>query len=155
MDIQMTRSQAATVPNTKKVEIKIPAGISPGKKLRVPNKGHAGANGRAGDLFVIVNIARHPLFRIVGENLETEIGVHCWQAALGGDIRVPTLSGAVTMKIPAGSASGQTLRLANQGMTRLSGGKSDLMVKLKITVPKVLSPEQKSLFEQLAKTDSA
>src|SRR5579862_113340 len=85
MDAQRTREGIATVPTTKKVEVKIPAGIQDGKKLRVPGKGAAGANGRAGDLYVVVKWAKHSQFTSNGDNLETEVSVPFTTAALGGE----------------------------------------------------------------------
>ncbi|HLP00102.1 MAG TPA: DnaJ C-terminal domain-containing protein, partial [Fimbriimonas sp.] len=149
MDAQQTRGQVSTVPTTKKVEVKIPAGIGDGKKLRVASKGHAGVNGRAGDLYVVVRWQKHPLFRASGENLETDLPVSFTMAALGGEVSVPTLIGTVTMKIPAGAQSGQVFRLSGQGIAKIGGGKSDLMVRTKITVPKQLSNEQRALLEKL------
>ncbi len=150
MDAQRTRGQVATIPTTKKVEVTIPAGISDGKKLRVPGKGQAGVNGKAGDLYVVIKWASHPDFKPVGENLEVEVPVPYTLAALGGEIRVPTLRGAVKMKIPGGTQSGQSLRLAGQGITKMSGGRSDLMARMKITVPKSLSDREKELLQELA-----
>ncbi len=153
MDAQQTRGQVATVPSTKKVEVKIPAGIGDGKKLRVPSKGHAGVGGKAGDLYVIIRWAKHSLFKVHGENLEVEVPVSFTKAALGGEISIPTLRKKMTMKIPAGSQSGQVFRLANQGITKLGAGKGDLMARLKITVPKTLSGEQKLLLQKLAEIE--
>jgi len=155
MDAQRTGGQLATVPTTKKVEVKIPAGIADGKKLRVPGKGHAGVNGKAGDLYVVIKWAHHPQFKPIGENLEVEIAVPYTTAALGGEVRVPTLRGAVKMKIPGGTQSGQSLRLAGQGITRMNGGKSDLMARVKITVPKQLSDKERKLLEELADMEKA
>ena len=155
MDAQRTRGQISTVPTTKKVEVKIPAGIADGKKLRVPGKGHAGVNGKAGDLYVVVKWATHPQFKPIGENLEVEIAVPYTTAALGGEVRVPTLRGAVKMKIPGGTQSGQSLRLAGQGITRMNGGKSDLMARVKITVPKQLGEKERKLLEELANMEKA
>ncbi|MEI7984816.1 MAG: DnaJ C-terminal domain-containing protein [Armatimonadota bacterium] len=153
MDAQQTRGQVATVPSTKKVEVKIPAGIGDGKKLRVPSKGHAGVGGKAGDLYVTIRWAKHPLFKVHGENLEVEVPVSFTKAALGGEISIPTLRKKMTMKIPAGSQSGQVFRLANQGITKLGAGKGDLMARLKITVPKTLSGEQKLLLQKLSEIE--
>ena len=150
MDAQRTREGVATVPTTKKVEVEIPAGIQDGKKLRVPGKGAAGANGRAGDLYVVIKWAHNSVFSSVGENLEVEVPVPYTTAALGGEIKVPTLRSKVTMKIPAGTQSGQAFRLAGQGLSRLNGGRGDLMAKIKITVPKTPSPEERKLLQQLA-----
>ena len=155
MDAQRTRGQVATVPTTKKVEVKIPAGIADGKKLRVPGKGHAGVNGKAGDLYVVIKWAQHPQFKPIGENLEVEIAVPYTTAALGGEVRVPTLRGSVKMKIPGGTQSGQSLRLAGQGITRMSGGKSDLMARVKITVPKHLGEKERKLLEEIADMEKA
>lgn len=150
LDAVRTRGEISTVPNTKKVEVKIPAGISDGKKLRVPGKGAAGANGKAGDLYVVVRWAAHPEFKPVGDHLEVEVSVPYTTAALGGEIRVPTLRGALTMKIPAGTQSGQTFRLAGQGIMCLNGARCDLMAKVRITVPKDPTEEERRLLKQLA-----
>jgi molecular chaperone DnaJ len=155
MDAKRTPEGVATVPSTKKVEIKIPAGIPDGKKLRVPGKGAMGANGRAGDLYVVVKWAPHSTFRVAGENLEVEVPVPYTTAALGGEIRVPTLRSAVKMKIPPGSQSGQAFRLAAQGISRMNGGRSDLMARIKITVPKDPSAEELRLLRQLQELENA
>ncbi|MFQ3588575.1 MAG: DnaJ C-terminal domain-containing protein [Fimbriimonadaceae bacterium] len=154
MDAVRTRDGSiTTVPTTRKVEVTIPAGITEGKKLRVPGKGAAGLRGRAGDLYVTIRWAPHPHFKPAGENLEVEVPVPFTTAALGGEVRVPTLRGSVTMKIPAGTQSGQTFRLAGQGIAKLSGSRSDLMVKVKITVPKTLTAEQRQLLAKFVETE--
>jgi DnaJ-class molecular chaperone len=150
MDAHRTPNGISTVPTTKKVEVTVPAGISDGKKLRVPGKGQGGANGKAGDLYVVVRWAGHPKFKPVGENLETEVSVPYTTAALGGTIRVETLRGAVSMKIPEGSQSGQSFRLGGQGIARLGGGRGDLVARIKLTVPKKLSQPERELLQQLA-----
>jgi DnaJ-class molecular chaperone len=150
MDVQRTREGLTTVPITKKVEVTIPAGIQDGKKLRVPGKGAVGANGKAGDLYVIVKWASDPKFRSVDERLEVDVEVPFTVAALGGEIRIPTLRSTVTMKIPEGTQTGQLFRLAGQGISRLNGGRGDLMAKVKITVPKSPSEDQKRLLRELA-----
>jgi molecular chaperone DnaJ len=150
MDAVQTRDgQIATVPSNKKVEITIPAGITDGKKLRVPGKGAAGLNGRSGDLYVAVKWQKHSTFKPVGENLEVEVSVPYTTAALGGDVRVPTLRKPVSMSVPAGTQSGQTFRLSGQGVARLGGGRTDLMAKVKITVPRKLTEKEKSLLKEL------
>jgi len=155
IDATRTINGVAQVPTTKKVEITIPAGISDGKKLRVPGKGQAGVNGKAGDLYVIVKWAQHPQFIAKGDNLEVEVPVPFTDAALGGEVKIPTLRGKVSMKIPEGTQSGQTFRLAGQGVTKLNGGKSDLMARVKITVPKIASDAQKNLLKQLKELEVA
>jgi len=150
MDAQRTPNGITTIPTTKKVEVKIPAGIPDGKKLRVPGKGAAGANGRAGDLYVVVKWAAHASFKPTGDNLEVEVPVPYTTAALGGEVRIPTLRSSVTMKIPEGTQSGQTFRLGGQGISRLNGGRGDLMAKIRITVPKQLSAQERELLGKLA-----
>ena len=149
MDAQRSKGDVATVPTTKKVEITIPAGIPEGKKLRVPGKGQVGSNGRAGDLYVIIRWANHPKFHLEGENLEVDVPVGYETAALGGEIAVPTLRKALTMKIPAGTQSGQSFRLGGQGLAKMGGGRGDLMARVKITVPKPLSEAERVLLEQV------
>jgi len=153
MDAHRMQDKFTTVPTTKKVEVKIPAGITDGKKLRVPGKGAAGQSGKAGDLYVVIKWAPHPLFKPVGENLEVEVTVPYTTAALGGEIRVPTLRSGVTMKIPEGTQSGQTFRLGGQGLMRLNGSRNDLMAKVKITVPKKPTEREKQLLRELAELD--
>lgn len=153
MDAQRLKGEISTIPTTKKVEVKIPPGIGDGKKLRVANKGHAGVNGRAGDLFVTVRWAKHDKIKVVGEHLEIDVPVSFVAAALGGEVKVPTLRNPITVKVPAGIQSGQTLRLAGQGISKLEGGRCDLMARIKITVPKHLTDAQKNLLEQFSKLE--
>ncbi|MBX3118770.1 MAG: J domain-containing protein [Fimbriimonadaceae bacterium] len=154
-DSVQTRDGAiSTIPSNKKVEVSIPAGITEGKKLRVPGKGAAGIRGRAGDLYVTIKWAHHPTFKPMGEHLEVEIPVSFTTAALGGEVKVPTLRSTLSMKIPAGAQSGQTFRLANQGISRMGSARSDLLVRIKITVPKSLTEEQKKLLKQFQNTEA-
>lgn len=150
MDAVQTRDGSiATVPTTKKVEITIPAGITDGKKLRVPGKGAAGLNGRTGDLYVTVKWQKHAKFKPAGENLEVEVDVPYTVAALGGEVRVPTLRKPVAMSVPPGTQSGQTFRLSGQGIAKLGGGRGNLMARARITVPKTLTDEERRLIKQL------
>ncbi len=155
MDAQRGREGISTVPTTKKVEVTIPAGIQDGKKLRVPGKGAAGANGKAGDLYVVIKWAAHSQFKLADDKLEVDVPVPFTVAALGGEIRVPTLRSAVKMKIPEGTQSGQMFRLGGQGISRLNGGRGDLMARIKITVPKKPTEAQRKLLEQLAEMEEA
>jgi DnaJ-class molecular chaperone len=153
MDAQRLRDGITTVPTTKKVEVKIPAGISDGKKLRVPGKGSAGQNGKAGDLYVVIKWATHPTFKPTGESLEVEVPVPYATAALGGEIRVPTLRTAVNMKIPEGTQSGQSFRLGGQGISNLKGSRGDLFAKIKIVIPKKPSEREKELLRKIVELD--
>jgi DnaJ-class molecular chaperone len=150
MDAQRTINGISSVPTTKKVEVSIPAGISDGKKLRVPGKGVAGANGKAGDLYLTVKWAQHPRFKANADNLEVEVPVPFTLAALGGEITIPTLRSKLTMKIPEGTQSGQSFRLKGQGIAKQGGARGDLMARVKITVPKRLSDLQRKLLQDFA-----
>lgn len=134
----------------RRVEVKIPAGISDGKKLRVPGRGSVGAQHRAGDLYVVIKEIPHAKFRRRGEDLETDVEVLFTRAILGGEIQVPTLRGQVTMKLPPGTQNNQTFRLANQGISSMKGGRGNLLVRVHITVPKSVDTAQRKLVEQLA-----
>lgn len=154
LDAQRTREGISTVPTTKKVQVTIPPGIADGKKLRVPGKGAAGVNGKSGDLYLTIRWAPHPEFKPIGENLEVDVPVSFTIAALGGEISVPTLRSKLTMKIPEGTQSGQTFRLKGQGIARQGGGRGDLMARVKITVPKRLTDDQRRLLQDLANEES-
>ncbi len=149
MNQSSSRGSIQTVPETKRVEIKIPAGISDGGKLRVAGKGSSNVNGKAGDLIVVVRWKAHPKFKPVEDHLETEVEVPFTTAALGGEVKVRTLRKEISMTIPRGTQSGQVFRLAGHGMTRLNRGVSDLYARVKITVPRSLTPEKEALLKKL------
>jgi curved DNA-binding protein len=123
-------------------QVKIPAGIIEGQKLRIAGRGEGG-----GDLYLRVRLAKHPDFDVDGHNLIHELELAPWEAALGAEIAVPTLDGRVNIKIPAGTASGQKLRVRGRGL----GKTGDLLVITKIVVPDKISDAQKKLWEQLAR----
>ena len=123
-------------------QVKIPAGITESQKLRIAGRGEHG-----GDLYLRVRLAKHPDFEVDGHNLVCELELAPWEAALGAEIAVPTLDGRVNIKIPAGTASGQKLRVRGRGL----GKTGDLLVTTKIVVPEKISDAQKKLWEQLAK----
>ena len=120
-----------------------------GRTSHSGGQGATGAGGRRGDLYVLIRVASHRKFSRVGEDLETELEVDYVMAALGGSAKVDTLRGAVDMKIPPGSQSGQIFRLSGQGITKMNGGKGNLLVRLKIAIPKSLSGEEKRLLEEI------
>lgn len=138
--------------NGRRIEVKIPKGVKNGSKIRLAGQGEPGAGGEPGDLYLIVRLRPHPRFEVKDSDLYTEVKVPYTTAALGGEVQVQTLSGNVSMKIPAGTSSGQTFRLAGQGMPHLRGaGRGDLYVKVSITVPKTLTPRERELLEELAR----
>jgi curved DNA-binding protein len=135
----------------RRYEISIPPGTRDGAQLRLRGQGEAVAGGEAGDLIVRIRLGEHPDFRVEGDNLRTEVTISPWEAALGAKVPVPTLTGSVTLSIPPGTRSGQTLRLGGQGLSRKGGGQGDLLVSVRIDVPKSLSERERELFEALAK----
>lgn len=128
-------------------QVKIPAGITEGQKLRVTGRGELGTGGAGnGDLYLRVRIAKSPEFDVDGHNLIHELELAPWEAVLGAEISVPTLNGRVNIKIPAGTASGQKLRVRGRGL----GKDGDLIVVTKIVVPPKINEAQKELWEKLA-----
>jgi len=129
-------------------QVKIPAGISEGQKLRLAGRGESGGGGGVnGDLYLRVRLAKHPDFDVDGHNLIYELELAPWEAALGAEISMPTLNGRVNIKIPAGTASGQKLRVRGRGL----GRDGDLMVVTKIVMPEKISAAERKLWEQLAR----
>ena len=134
----------------KQVHARIPKGVTDGERLRLRGKGGAGAKGApAGDLYLDIALHPHPLFKPNGHDLFLDVPLAPWEAALGAEIRIPTLDGHVTMKVPAGSKAGQRLRLTGKGLPKPRGGAGDLYAVLSIAAPSVLSEREKELFEQL------
>ncbi|HWL53545.1 MAG TPA: J domain-containing protein [Chthoniobacteraceae bacterium] len=132
-------------------EIKIPAGVREGQRIRLGGQGEpAPSGGKPGDLFLIVRLAPPPDFRVDGSDLIHELEVPPWQAVLGGEIAVRTLDGTVKLKIPAGSQPGQRFRLRDRGMPKGGGERGHLYVELGIAIPKQLSPKARELWEALA-----
>ncbi len=145
----------------RKVKVRIPPGVEDGTRIRVKGRGAAGRGaGGPGDLFVVCRVARHPLFGRRGRNLTLTVPVTYPEAVLGGTVTVPTLDGSVTVRVPAGSASGTTLRVRGRGVPA-SGGRNgskpgDLLVKIEVVVPTSLTDEQRAAVESLAAvTDAA
>lgn len=132
---------------------RIPRGATDGQRLRLRGKGGPGMNGGPpGDLYLQIALDPHPLYRASGHDLELEVPVAPWEAALGAQVEVPTLEGRVTMKVPPGSRAGQKLRLSGKGLPKPSGGAGDLYAVLNIAVPATLTDRERALFEQLRET---
>jgi curved DNA-binding protein len=141
---------------TKTYQVKIPAGITEGSRIRLAGQGaSARGSGPAGDLYLKVQIAPHSTFRVNGHDLEVDLPLAPWEAALGAKVNIPTLEGPAALTIAAGTESGQRLRLRGKGMKQGKGLEpGDLLVAIKIVVPKKLSSRERELFEELAKTSS-
>jgi len=136
--------------NGRNVRVRIPRGATDGERLRIPGKGGPGVNGGpAGDLYLSVRLRPHPLFKPEGHDLELEVPITPSEAALGAQIEIPTLGGRVAMKVPAGSLSGQRLRLAGKGLPKPRGGAGDLYARLNVVVPATLTEKERELYEAL------
>lgn len=146
---------AGRIEKEKTIEIKIPAGVETGSRLRVTGEGEAGVNGGpSGDLFIVIHVREHEHFERQGENLYSVVPVTFAQAALGADIKVRTLDGEEDLKVPAGTQTGTVFRIKGHGMPNLGGrGKGDLFVAVSLVTPKTLTKEQRKLLEQLAEIE--
>lgn len=137
------------------LQVKIPPGVESGKKIRLRGQGEAGSGGGPqGDLIVTLNVASHPFFKRSGQNLELRLPVTLGEAALGTTLDLPTPGGTVSLKIPAGSSSGQRLRVKGQGVGNSSGPAGDLFVEIHIKLPDPLtggevSDETRQSIQQL------
>jgi molecular chaperone DnaJ len=130
------------VTKSRTLTVRIPAGVSDGQRIRLRGKGQPGRNGGPpGDLYVVVHVGRHALFGRDGRNLTLHVPVTFAEAALGAEIRVPTLEGAVTLRIPPGTPHGRTLRVRGRGVRTADGAAGDLLVTVEIEVPTTLSEE--------------
>lgn len=143
---------AGGVNQPKTLDVNIPAGVREGSVVRLAGQGEAGSGAApAGDLLLRVRLRPHPLFIAAGGgDLQIELPVAPWEAALGAKVKVPTLDGSVDITIPAGAQGGQRLRLRGQGMNRRRGGRGDEYVKLKIVIPPRPTAREKELLENLA-----
>jgi molecular chaperone DnaJ len=123
--------------SSRTMQVRIPAGVTDGQRIRLRAKGAPGERGGpAGDLFVVVHVGDHPVFGRKGDNLTVTVPVSFAEAALGGEIRVPTLGGPpVTLRLPAGTPNGRTLRARGKGAVRKDGSRGDLLVTVEIAVP--------------------
>jgi DnaJ-class molecular chaperone len=133
------------------LEVKIPAGVDTGSRVRVPAEGPGGTGGGGrGDLYLKVTVKPDPRFERKGDDLHVDLTIPAFDAALGIEAAVPTLKGQVSMKIPPETSSGRTFRLRGYGMPRLKGGGAgDQYVKVNVGIPPGLSPQERELYEQL------
>ena len=136
------------VSHTKTLNVKVPAGVDDGDRIRLSGEGEAGRNGGPpGDLYVEVRVAPHKIFDRAGSDLSCEVPVSIATAALGGEVELPTLDGHVSLKIPAGTQSGKVFRLRGKGVTTVRDPrKGDLFAKVSVETPVNLTSEQESLL---------
>ncbi len=135
----------------KRLEVKIPAGVRDGSRVRIAGEGEPGvAGGPSGDLYLVITVKPHPNFERKGDDLHEEVSVSLTAAMLGGEVRVPTPKGELALKIPPETQNGRVFRLAGQGMPRLGGtGRGDLFAKVQVKLPTHLSSKEKEIFEEL------
>jgi molecular chaperone DnaJ len=140
------------VRRSRKINIKVPAGVDDGQHIKLRGQGDASSSGGpAGNLYVILNVLPHPQFQRRGSDLLLEVPISITQAALGAEIEVPTLNGLAKLRVPAGTQTGSIFRLRGKGMPRLQGlGSGDLHVGVRIKTPSALSERQRQLLEALA-----
>jgi curved DNA-binding protein len=138
----------------RRLQMKIPAGARSGTKVRMAGAGPAGADGRPSDIYLVIEVLPDPRFERQGDDLYTDVPIDLYAAVLGGEARVQTPEGVVVLKIPPGTQPGQTIRLGARGMPllRTPDKKGDLFARIKVQLPRNLTPEQRKLFEQLAQT---
>ena len=135
---------------TKSFQIRIPKSAEDGQRLRLTGKGGTSPNGGPnGDLYVVLSLAPHPVYRVVGRDLYLDLPLAPWEAVLGAAVEVPTLAGAVEMNIPAGTAAGRRLRLAKRGLPDPNGGSGDLYAVVRIDVPPSPSARERTLYGEL------
>jgi len=146
---------AGRIEKEKTIEIKIPAGVETGSRLRVTGEGEAGVGGGpSGDLFIVLHVKAHENFERQGADLYAAVPVTFAQAALGAEIKVKTLDGEEDLKVPSGTQTGTVFRIKGHGMPNLGGrGRGDLFVAVTLVTPKSLSKEQRKLLEQLAEIE--
>ncbi|MEV7417834.1 molecular chaperone DnaJ [Streptomyces sp. NPDC089919] len=135
--------------SSRTMQVRIPAGVSDGQRIRLRGKGAPGERGGpAGDLYVVVHVNSHPVFGRKGDNLTVTVPVSFVEAALGGEVKVPTLGGPpVTLKLPAGTPNGRTMRARGKGAVRKDGTRGDLLVTVEVAVPTGLSDKAREALE--------
>ncbi|MGF6883113.1 curved DNA-binding protein [Nocardia sp. GAS34] len=159
-DLDLTLAEAAagghkhlSFADGRDYDVRIPPGVRDGQRIRLAGEGGPGHDGGpAGDLFLRARIAPHPRLRREGDDLHVDVLVSPSEAALGASVPVPTLTGTVKVRVPAGSSSGRTLRLRGQGMPNTRGESGNLFAHIQIAVPKHLDDEQRELYQKLAAT---
>ncbi len=153
--ISLRRSDAGGQVKTETYDVRIPAGVHEGQRIRLRARGEAGSDGGAsGDLYLRVRLAPHPDFRVeAGGDLYYDLAIAPWRAVLGTEVQVPTLEGTMKLKIPAGAQVGQRFRLRERGLPKTGGGRTDLYVQVGVTLPEQLSAPERALWEQFAALD--
>jgi len=142
---------AGRVMKERTIDVKVPAGVEDGTRIRYPEQGKAGMNGGpSGDLYVVLHVKKHPFFERDGQDLHCDVPISFPQAALGAEVKVPTLQGEHNLKIPDGTQSGDVFRIKGKGVPNLNGGgKGDLLITVRVQTPTRLTKRQRELLDQL------
>jgi len=150
--ITLTRPGGAGVaPRSDTYQVRIAPGIRENQRIRLAGQGNPGiGKGGPGDLYLRVRLARHPDFGVLGADLYFDLELAPWEAVLGAELKIAALDGPTTLRVPPGTAAGTQLRLRGLGLPQEHGGRGDLYAKIRIVVPATPSPEEKTLWEQLA-----
>ncbi|MEN0058566.1 MAG: DnaJ C-terminal domain-containing protein [Bdellovibrio sp.] len=145
--------QRGNAEESAKLSVNVPAGVKEGQRLKLSGEGDASGGGTPGDLYVIINIQEHPLFKRHENDVTLDLPIAYTDAILGTNIEVPTLTGKAMIRIPPGTHSGQTFRLKGKGFPKIGGfGSGDMLVRVLVDTPHNLSHRQKELVEELSKS---
>ncbi|MFS8830959.1 DnaJ domain-containing protein [Synechococcus sp. R8-2] len=136
------------------LEVNIPPGITPGKRIRLRGQGHPNPNGGAGDLYLKIELKDHPFYRLEGFDVYCDLPISPSEAVLGAQVEVPTLDGVVKLRIPPGMQPGRKLRLAERGFPKGNGERGDFYVVVQIHLPTQISEEERELYERLQRVQS-
>ncbi|MFS8801814.1 DnaJ domain-containing protein [Synechococcus sp. R60.2] len=136
------------------LEVNIPPGITPGKRIRLRGQGHPNPNGGAGDLYLKIELKDHPFYRLEGFDVYCDLPISPSEAVLGAQVEVPTLEGVVKLRIPPGMQPGRKLRLAERGFPKGNGERGDFYVVVQIHLPTQISEEERELYEKLQRVQS-
>lgn len=150
ISLQMADPRSGKV-ETHTFQVRIPPGVTDGKRIRIPGQGEpGGGGGEAGDLYLRVRHAAHPDFSTQGADVFHELAIAPWEAVLGTDLAVPTLDGLIKLRIPPGSENGQQLRVRGRGLPKgKSGGRGDFHAVLSVELPETITAEERALWEKL------
>ncbi len=147
---------AGTIPTQKTLDVTIPVGVRDGQRIRLTGQGAPGMGGAPnGDLYLVLRIGTDPAFERRADDLYVDQPVSVYSLVLGGEVTVPTISGRIDVKIPAGSQNGRVLRVPGKGMPKQGGGSGDLYVRLSAQVPTMLTDRERELFQELAEMAKA
>ncbi len=150
LNISLHDEQGRMRRESRTIDVRIPKGATQGQRLRLRGQGGKGHNGgRDGDLYLTIQLRPHRLYRVDGHDLYIDLPLAPWEAALGATVEVPTLAGAVNLKVPPATSSGQSLRLPGRGLPKPNSGAGNLYAMVKIVIPPELSEREKALFKEL------